>query len=230
METKAAKTRAVLFDFDGTLVDTTALILRCFHATWERYGVACEDAEYIRTFGIPLKQALEGMLRRFIAEGRVASHPDPAAHAEELAAAYRELNARWHDEMIRPFPGVDETLRALKSRGYLLGLVTSKKRVGAERGMRHYAMEPLFSATVCGEETANSKPHPEPVLAALAALGARPEEALFVGDSPHDIEAGKAAGVATAAATWGPFARGELARLAPDYLLDAPTDLLAICP
>jgi pyrophosphatase PpaX len=79
------------------------------------------------------------------------------------------------------------------------------------------------------EDVTNHKPHPEPLLRALAQLGAPPAQALYVGDSTHDIAAARAAQMSVAAAAWGPFPRHELVSLAPDFLLDDPSDLLSIC-
>jgi pyrophosphatase PpaX len=230
MSYRTPSLRVVLFDFDGTLVNTTPLILRCFRATWQQVcGITCEDAEYIRTFGIPLHTAMEQMLERFAAEGHITRPTDLAAKAEELVLTYRAFNEDWHDQMIQPFAGVDEMLRELKQRGFRLGVVTSKKRLGAERGMRLYQMTELFDASICAEDTERNKPHPEPLLHAMERLGASPSETMYVGDSTHDIVAGQAAGVVTAAATWGPIPREELEVLQPDYLLNAPSDLLVIC-
>jgi pyrophosphatase PpaX len=230
MGERISQLRVVLFDFDGTLVNTTPLILRCFRATWAQvYGLALEDAEYIRTFGIPLQAAMAHLLERLAAEGHIPAPEDLAAKVEELVWAYRSFNEDWHDEMIQPFAGVGEMLRELKARGYRLGLVTSKKRLGAERGMRLYGMAELFELSLCAEDTSQNKPHPEPIWRAMERLGAAPGETIYVGDSTHDIVAGRAAGVVTAAAAWGPFPRAELAALRPDYLLEAPGDLLALC-
>lgn len=230
MSDRASALRAVLFDFDGTLVNTTPLILRCFRATWMQvFGFECEDATYIQTFGIPLETAMADITARLVDQCRIAAPADTAAKAEELTRTYRAFNERWHDEMIQPFVGVDEMLRELKQRGLRLGLVTSKKRLGAERGMRLYGMTELFDLSLCAEDTTHNKPHPEPLLRAMATLDVHPGETIYVGDSTHDIVAGRAARVATAAAAWGPFPRAALEALQPDYLLDAPRELLAIC-
>src|SRR5437016_9592869 len=111
MSDRASLLRAVLFDFDGTLVNTTPLILRCFRATCEQvFGFACEDAAYIQTFGIPLQAAMAQMIERLTTEGRIAAFADPAAKAEELTCTYRVFNESWHDNMIQPFVGVNEML------------------------------------------------------------------------------------------------------------------------
>ncbi len=229
MHHRTHKIRAVLFDFDGTLVDSTPLILRCFHATWEQvFGITNEDAEYIRTFGIPLPQAMEQMLQRFGAQGRIPPLERPVEKVEELLRTYRAFNEQWHDQMLRPVAGVDHLLRELKARGFLMGVVTSKRRLGVERGMRLCGLEGWFEVSLCAEDTKRNKPHPEPLQQAMAALNVAPEETIYVGDSVHDIVAGQAAAVLTAAAAWGPLPPTELAALRPDYWLEMPEQLLAI--
>ncbi|HZS07212.1 MAG TPA: HAD-IA family hydrolase [Blastocatellia bacterium] len=230
MNIDARKYRTVLFDFDGTLVNTTPLILRCFRATWQKmFGFELADAAYIQTFGIPLDTAMALMLRQMADEKQITALADHDSVAEEMVTTYRAFNHEWHDQMIQPFAGVDETLRELKRRGCRLGVVTSKKRVGAERGMRIFRMIDYFEVSVCAEDTQNNKPHPEPLLCAMKSLSAGPHETIYLGDSTHDIVAGRAANVATAAAAWGPFGRSELEILQPDYLLDEPAGLLAYC-
>lgn len=218
----------LLFDFDGTLADTTALILRCFHATLEsELQTSLPDEDYIATFGIPLRVALRGFFLRLVEEGRAAPG-DPEQRADQLAAAYRAHHERWHDEMIRSFPGVLEEVQAAHQAGARLALVTSKKRPSATRGLSHLGLAPLFPVLVCGEETPNHKPHPEPVLRALSLLGAEAHEAVMIGDSPHDIEAAKAAGARAVGVLWGPFSRAQLEAARPDHLLTHPAELRSL--
>jgi len=225
--------KLLLFDFDGTLVNTTPLILRTFRATWEKvFGFVYDDAQYIRTFGMLLPKAMRLLTEQAIAEGRVARPADLAGFLAgregELTMVYREFNQRWHDEMIEPFDGVDEALRELKDRRFKLGVVSSKMRAGLLRGLNFFRMAELFDVIVAGDDCENHKPHPEPLLRAIEAMRASRDEAVYIGDSVSDIIAGRAAGVRTAAATWGPFPRIELESLRPDYLLDDIGDLLAI--
>jgi pyrophosphatase PpaX len=216
-----------LFDFDGTLVNTTPLILRSFHATWQQVcGLTCADAEYIETFGLPLATAFEQMAERFATAGRIARPAQATSLVEELIATYRSFNERWHDEMIEPFVGIAETLHTLKARGWQMGVVTSKKRAGLERGMSIFQMTELFDVTICAEDSTIHKPRPEPLLLALDKLDATPSETIYIGDSTHDLVAGRAAGVRTAAAGWGPFPLETLQQLQPDYLLRQPEELL----
>ena len=223
----------LLFDFDGTLVNTTPLILRTFRATWEQvFGFVLDDACYIRTFGMLLPTAMKELIEQCLAEQRIARPDDPPAFlnakAEEALLAYRAFNLQWHDEMIRPFDGVDDTLRELRARRFKLGVVSSKMRAGLERGLNIYHMAELFDVIVAGDDCENHKPHPEPLLRAIEKAPASRSEAIYIGDSTHDIVAGRAARVMTAAATWGPFPRAELEELRPDLLFNHPKDLLIV--
>lgn len=221
--------RVILFDFDGTLVNTTPLILRSFRATWEKvFGFTLDDARYINTFGTLLHTALRGLTEQCINEGRICVVDDLTAKADELLRTYREFNLGWHDDLIEAFAGIDEVLRELKARGYGLGIVSSKMRFGVERGLNRFAMAEWFDVIITADDVANHKPHPEPLLRALEQFDAAPHEAVYVGDSIHDIAAGRAANIATVAAAWGPFPRTELEELKPDYLLDEPSQLLKI--
>jgi pyrophosphatase PpaX len=118
----------------------------------------------------------------------------------------------------------------LKQHGKRLGLVTSKVRSGAIRGLRVANLESSFDVIVGADEVKNPKPHPEPVLIALDLLKARPEETVFIGDARYDIVCGHAAGVKTAAALWGPFPREHLEDLKPDYWLTTPYDIKILAP
>lgn len=221
--------RVLLFDFDGTLVNTTPLILKSFRATWEKvFGFTMDDADYIKTFGTLLHTALKELTEQCVAEGRIRPVEDLTAKADELLRTYREFNWQWHDETIEPFDGMDAVVRELKARDYRLGIVSSKLRFGVERGLSLFGMTELFDVIVAADDVTNHKPHPEPLLKALEKFDAMPREAAYIGDSTHDIVAGKAAGLATVAAAWGPFQRHELEALQPDYLLEKPNELLRL--
>lgn len=221
--------RVILFDFDGTLVNTTPLILRSFRATWQKvFGFAMNDADYIKTFGTLLHTALKGLTEQCVADGRIRAVEDLTAKADEMLRIYREFNLEWHDEAIEPFAGIDEALQELKARNYRLGIVSSKMRFGVERGLNVFAMAELFDVIIAADDVVNHKPHPEPLLKALEKFDVQPHEAIYVGDSIHDIAAGRAAQIATAAAAWGPFPRTELEAWQPDHLLDEPHELLRL--
>jgi pyrophosphatase PpaX len=121
---------------------------------------------------------------------------------------------------------VVDAVREIKAAGLQTGLVTSKNRQGALRGLKLVGLEALMDVLVCADEVTNPKPHPEPVEKAVSLLGADPATTVYVGDSVHDMHSGRAAGVRTAAALWGPFGRAHLEQSKPDYWLDTPQDLV----
>ena len=208
--------RTYLFDLDGTLLDSIALILTSFHHT-SRAHLERElpDSYWLEGTGTPLRDQL----------AKVAQSKD------ELAAmldTYLAHNLSHHDELAKPYPGVVEVVRTLHERGAKLALVTSKLRRGAERGLRLLGLEEELSVRVCADDVDQGKPHPAPVLMALDLLDSTPDEALFIGDSHHDIEAGRRAGVATVAVTWGPLPREKLAAAKPDHWLDDPRKLFEL--
>jgi pyrophosphatase PpaX len=208
--------RTVLFDLDGTLIDSIRLILDSFHHTARAFGLpARSDADWLRGVGTPLATQL-------------SAWAVDAASLEAMVAAYRAYNLEHHDGCVRAFPGVAEAVGALRAGGVRIGVVTSKGRSAALRGGRVAGIEGAVEAWVCAEDVANPKPHREPVDRALALLGAAPEATLFVGDSVHDMRAGLAAAVPTGAALWGPFEAAELAEGEPTHWLASPGDLVRL--
>ncbi|HET7598783.1 MAG TPA: HAD-IA family hydrolase [Gemmatimonadales bacterium] len=208
--------RTVLFDLDGTLINSIQLILDSYHHTLAAHGLPPRsDDEWLRGVGTPLTAQF--------AEWR---HDEERFKA--LIATYREYNLAHHDRMVQVYPGITDVVRRIKAAGLKTGLVTSKGRGGAERGLRLAGLGDAIDALVCADEVSNPKPHPEPVERALALLGADPASALFVGDSIHDMQAGRAAGVRTGAVLWGPFGRAQLEAAKPDYWLARPEDLIAL--
>jgi pyrophosphatase PpaX len=207
--------RAVLFDLDGTLIDSVPLIVASMRHAFEGHPNAPTDPEWVAMIGTPL----DGMIRRWAKD---------AADAEVLKDRYKEHQWAHHDAMVKAFPGVPELLEALSARGLPMAVVTSKMRGSAERSLRHLGLARHFRAVVGLEATARHKPDPEPVLHALAMLAVDPGHAAFVGDSPHDVRAGNAAGVATVAGLWGPFDRATLAESRPTAFASAPDQVLGI--
>ncbi len=202
-----------LFDLDGTLIDSVELILRSYRHTMRLHrGHEPPDDVWMKGLGTPLWV----QFRHF---------SDDPAEIEAMVATYRVYNLAHHDALVRPYEGVVAAVRELQRRGKVLGLVTSKTRSGALRGLQVAALADAFAVIVGADEVTHPKPHPEPVLTALERLGAAAGGAVFIGDSRHDIECGRAAGVTTAAALWGPFDRSHLADLHPDYWLERPEDL-----
>lgn len=206
----------VLFDLDGTLIDSIGLIVDSFHHTFAHFGLPRQsDGEWLAGIGTPLRAAF-------------APHARDDAEIAAMIAVYREHNIAHHDARVRAYPGVPVAVRALAARGIRLGVVTSKNRQGTLRGLRAAGLVDAIEVLVCADDVTHAKPHREPVDRAVALLGADPRATLFVGDSLHDMHAGRAAEVRTGAALWGPFDRAHLAPSEPHHWLDAPEDVVRL--
>jgi len=145
-----------------------------------------------------------------------------------LRERYKEHQWANHDSMVRAFPGVPEVLEVLTGRGVRMAVVTSKLEPSARRSLEFLGLSRHFEAVVGLESTVRHKPDPEPVRFAMARLEAVASDAAFIGDSPHDVLAGNAAGVVTVAALWGPFTRDELAVARPRAWAENASDLLPV--
>jgi pyrophosphatase PpaX len=225
-------TRAILFDLDGTLIDSTDLILQCFQHSWETVcGFYHSREALVQTFGTPLRAAMYRLLdttEQSASGSHVARGTATEDIVDQLLAAYRAFNTENHDKLARPFEGASEVLRELRRRGYLIGVVTSKGRDLAVRGLKLCSLEGLIDIAVFLEDTEFHKPRPEPILAALKNLSNSSNNAAYVGDSPHDMAAARAAGVLAVAALWGPGSRTELERENPDVVAESIGDLLEV--
>ena len=211
--------KGVLFDLDGTLVDSIDLILASYrHMIEVHLGQTISDEEWLRTMGMPLRIQLQ-------------SFSDSPEQREAMFNTYLAHNQENHDRLLRPFAGMREAVAALHDAGYRMAVVTSKIRDHAWRELRAFDMADYFDVMVSADDVEKPKPDPEPVRKALEAMQLPAAEALFVGDSLFDLQAGRAAGVDTAAALWGPFGREQLEAGRPDHWLtdvDALRDLLGV--
>ncbi len=208
--------RTVLFDLDGTLIDSVRLILDSYHHALQTHGLPPRsDEEWLAGVGTPLN-------------AQFATWQDTAGMLDALIATYREYNLNHHDRMVSVYPGVADVVKALKADGVATGLVTSKNRSGALRGLTLARLESLMDVLVCADEVENPKPHPEPVEKAMRLLSADPATTVYVGDSIHDMRSGRAAGVRTVAVLWGPFGRSHLEGAQPDHWAERPDDLLTL--
>lgn len=206
----------VLFDLDGTLIDSIRLILDSYHHTFEVHGLpARTDEELVMGVGTPLRITL-------------AKYTDDPGKTDALVETYRAYNLAHHDTRVSAFPGVVDCVRELRAAGVRLAIVTSKARHATQKGLALAGLAEAFPVLVCADDVTRAKPHREPVDRALALLGAASGEALFVGDSLHDMHAGRGAEVATGAALWGPFSREHLATAEPDHFLESPEKILEL--
>jgi len=205
----------VLFDLDGTVIDSGAIILASMrHAAKEVLGSEPPDEELMAAVGGP---GLEAQMH--------ALAPD---RVDELVSVYRAHNEPLHDGLVC-CAGIDDVLVRLKDEGRRLGIVTAKRRKTVELAFNRVPIAHLFETVVGGDETKRHKPDPEPLLLALERLGARPDEAAYVGDAPFDVKAAKAAGLFSVAATWGGIhARERLEAEEPDVLVDTAEELYAV--
>lgn len=203
---------ALLFDLDGTLIDSIGLLLACMRDAFAERGRRPTEAEWVAGIGTPLREQL-------------APWCDGVDDIEQLVGRYRDYQDRHLEATTTAYPGVAEAIAWARGAGHALGLVTSKGRGMTARSLRHVGLADAFDTVVTVEDTVRHKPHPAPVELALARLEIPCTRALFVGDSPHDMHAGRAARVRTAAAQWGPFTRDQLAVAAPDYWLDRMSQL-----
>lgn len=210
------KPKNFLFDLDGTLIDSIELISSSFRFTFGKHmDVLPPEEEWLATIGQPLWDQF-GL---FI---------DDNAQVEEMIATYREHNEKNHDRLLREYPGVRTAVCRLATSGGKMGIVTSKLHRMAVRGLERCGYETMFETIIGSDDVDQHKPHPAPVLKALSQLDIAPEETIYIGDSPHDMLSGRAAGVSTGAVLWGPFAREVLAETDPDIWFDEPEDLLRL--
>jgi len=205
----------VLFDLDGTVIDSAAIILASMrHAAGTVPDREFTDEELMASVGGPGLEAQMAAL-------------DPA-RVDELVRIYRAHNEPLHDEL-EAFLVMEHVLEALRADGRRLGIVTAKRRVTVELAFARLPLAQFFEVVVGGDETERHKPDPEPLLLALERLGAPAGEAAYVGDSPYDMRAAKAAGMYAVGVTWGRIhGRAALELEEPDAIVDSAQELLAV--
>lgn len=207
-----APTFAVLFDLDGTLLDSIGLLLECMEYAFADRAVVPTRARWTEGIGTPLRDqmrdfaVLEHELESVVERYRVHQH----ANLERLTSL---------------FPGARDVVEWTRSAGAHVGVVTSKGHGMTHRSLRHVGLHDAFDIVITADDTIRHKPDPLPVQQALRTLGVPPERALFVGDSTHDMRAGRAAGTFTGAALWGPFSREQLAETNPTHWLHDLADV-----
>lgn len=208
------KINCVLFDLDGTLLDTYDLVTKSFqHTIRQHFGKEIKAEEILPYFGEPLWVTME----RFSKE-----------EAQELIKTYREFNLAHHDDLAVLFPGAKETLEAIKAKGIPIGIVTSKVKLSALRGLELFRLKPIIDVCITLEDCTNHKPHAEPILSALAALGiTERDNVLMVGDSPFDIQCAQNAGVKSAAVGWSIIPQEIILAAKPDFIIHNLQEVLS---
>lgn len=203
----------ILFDLDGTLIDTNELIKYTFEYTFTHYGIDFTDEDILACNGPPLIETFTRL--------------NPAL-AEEMVATYVEHNHKHHDSFVRIFPNVIETLETLKANGKKLAIVSSKMRGGVIRGLELTKIKDYFDTIVSISDVVESKPHPESVLKAMHALGGTPDTTLMVGDNYHDILSGQRAHVDTVGVGWTAKGKDYLQTFHPTYMIDDMKELISL--
>lgn len=209
---------ALLFDLDGTLVDTIALLLGSMRQAFDAVGIPRPtDAEWTAGIGTPLHT----QFRDFVKD---------EALIPRLVTAYRAYQHEHHDALTNAYEGIPALVARLEERGHPIGIVTSKADYLAERALTWVGLAGHVDVVIGADSVTRHKPHPEPVLVALERLGAPRATAIFVGDSPHDVASGNAAGVRTIGVAWGAFDREALsdATIVVDSVAELEAALLQI--
>lgn len=203
----------VLFDLDGTVIDTGSIILASMrHAAETVIGRSYTDEQLMAAVGGP---GLEAQMQAL----------DPE-RVDELVRVYRAHNEPLHDT-ISSFEGMPAVLDELRDRGHRLGIVTAKRRLTVDLAFARVPIEHLFETVVGGDETERSKPDPQPLELALERLGASADQAAYVGDSPFDMQAAKAAGLYAIGVSWGRIHPAERLEDA-DVVIHSAEELLAL--
>ncbi|MBU9722246.1 MULTISPECIES: pyrophosphatase PpaX [Bacillaceae] len=213
-KSKLQSVDTILFDLDGTLINTIDLIVDSFLHTMEQYYPGKYKREDVVSFiGPPLSETFEKL--------------DPEK-VEEMTKTYRVFNHAKHDELVTEYEGVIDTLEALHKEGYKMAIVTTKLRETALKGMKLMGIDRFFDIIVALDQVENYKPHPEPLEKAMKALGSVPEKTMMIGDSQHDILGGKNAGTYTAGVSWSIKGKEFLNSFEPDVMLETMPDLLEV--
>lgn len=209
-----ANITTLLFDFDGTLLDTNELIIQSFEQVLNgRYPGQYTREDILPFMGPTLKESFDTV---------------DAAMADVLVQEYRTWNLANHDRLVKEFDGVSETLHQLKDSGMKMAIVSTKRNNMVMKGLHLMGLGDFFDTVIGLDDVQKPKPDPEPLLLALERLGSKPEEALMIGDNSHDILGGKNACVRTAGVAWSLKGEAFMRALEPDYVLQHISDLLTI--
>lgn len=204
----------ILFDLDGTLLDTNELIIQSFKHTYKTHlNKDVDKDEIIKSFGEILKITLD---REF------------GEYSDEAIKTYRNFQIGNFEKLIAIHQGVKEGIIELHRQGYKLGVVTSRLNESAIRGLKHFGLMEYFQSIIGADDTDKHKPDPIPAFMALKELGGKPEETMIIGDSPFDILCGKNAGIKSVAVGWSALPMAIILKYEPDYVVDSMKELLTL--
>ncbi|MDN5299170.1 MAG: pyrophosphatase PpaX [Clostridiales bacterium] len=204
--------KLMIFDFDGTLMDTNSVIIdslnAAVHASLDRY---LTDEELQTILGRPLREQM-GMVSE--------------THCDAMVAFYRQYYRAHQEGRVFPFEGVLQMLKALKAESVTCAILTNKGRNGLTKGLETHGMTDFFTYSLCADDIERTKPDPYGILKIASELSFDLKDVFMIGDSAHDIEAGKNAGVTTVLVGWSILKMEVLKALEPDYIINHPLDLL----
>lgn len=205
--------KAIFFDLDGTLVDTVPLIIASHRHTFKKcLGWIPDETIILSTIGVPLEKTFEEYGKDL---------------AGEMLNEYLSWSIPRMTEMAEIFPGVVETLAELKTRGFILGIVTSRRRDGVDVLMKQYEIGDYFSVCVSANDVKRPKPYPDPLYLAMHHVGvSEPSYVVYVGDSVHDLQCANDAGTLSCAVGWTAMDKEELKAVKPTFWIDRMEDLL----
>ncbi|QHI72560.1 HAD-IA family hydrolase [Aminipila terrae] len=207
----------ILFDFDGTVMNTNELILGSWQHTFKTIMGKEGDPEAIqRTFGETLAKSMNDFFPEF-----------PLDDAIEI---YRGYQAGRFADVISPFPGMIELIKELNRQGYKTAVVTSRLRPTTMEGLEKYKLDTILDEIVTMEDCTKHKPDPEPALIALEKLGSKPEESMMIGDSKFDIGCANNAGVTSVLVDWAVaiYDKEKEGIFKPDFVIKKAEDILKI--
>jgi len=204
----------ILFDVDGTLLDTNELIIQSFQHTYKRHlNKQVGKEQIIKSFGEILKFTID---REF------------GNDSNEAIKTYRSFQVENFEKLITIHEGVKEGVEELHRQGYKLGIVTSRLSTSAIRGLKHFGLMDYFQSIISADNTDIHKPDPTPAFMALAELGGKPEETILVGDTQYDILCGKNAGITSVVVGWSALPRDVILKYEPDYIVESMEELMAL--
>lgn len=213
-----SQVKNLIFDFDGTLVDTAPLIIKTMQATMRVMNLPIRDNEQCRAvIGLRLEDIPDILW------------PDIHGIGEEFSKTYRSIfNELKFPLSVACYPKVTKTLRTLLSEGYGMAVASSRNHKSLNEYLRLFGISDCFSTVIGGDDVTNGKPAPDTVLQILKTEGWNPKETMVVGDAEFDIIMGKEAGVLTCGVTYGYGSARELKNAKPDFMIPRFSDLLTI--